>query len=561
MASIRRLYEIRNHFDVAAATEKLAILSALDSIDARSATDLGRLHTALCFIRAFPDSDAHYLLARQHLLKFVDRIDAHDDAKLHQLWDTGIVGTPVHYSFSFDVASWLARRAIGAVSIDWEDTHDPPGLDEILTQLLHPAEDEYFDSGQVSAREWIELAAANSPGTDFDWLMAQLGETRLRSFWAALYDAADLWLTWDLGDSRYAKSTNAYPVRHIGTREAGMRRPGHFNKREIARPLEDVVLLDSSDGRKMIDVAMASLATRHRETYHFNHANSHEVYLIDVGEGIAIALFGLLPEHRFPLECTMGYMILSNGMPVGYGGSSIVFRQVNTGINIFDEYRGSEAAFLWVQVMRVYHALAGCNRFIANPYQFGADNDEALKSGAFWFYYRLGYRPVVLETRMLARQEAHRIRQDSNYRSNLATLKRLSSCDMHLTMPGARASEFFDEQWLTTSGMLASRILSEAGGQTRRKSAGRVVSSVARDLDLVDYDDWSADERRGLERLAPLVAATHPARWTPAEKASMRELLRSKGGAAEARYARALGEHRRFLAELRKICRDAEEIA
>ena len=55
----------------------------------------------------------------------------------------------------------------------------------------------------------------------------------------------------------------------------------------------------------------------------------------------------------------MGYLVLSNGVPVGYGGASALYRQVNTGINIFDEYRGSEAAFFWVQVMRVYRQLTG----------------------------------------------------------------------------------------------------------------------------------------------------------------------------------------------------------
>ena len=90
----------------------------------------------------------------------------------------------------------------------------------------------------------------------------------------------------------------------------------------------------------------------------------------------------------------MGYLIVSNGVRSVTGAEVFCFDRVNTGANIFDEYRGSEAAFLWVQVMRVYHHLTGCTRYIANPYQFGADNDEARKSGAFWFYYRLGYRPV-----------------------------------------------------------------------------------------------------------------------------------------------------------------------
>jgi len=102
---------------------------------------------------------------------------------------------------------------------------------------------------------------------------------------------------------------------------------------------------------------MSSLAARHRETIHFNYANPGDVYIANVGKGISIAVTGLSAEHRYPLECTLGFLILSNGVPIGYGGASVLFKQANTGINIFDEYRGSEAAWLWVQVMRVFHTL------------------------------------------------------------------------------------------------------------------------------------------------------------------------------------------------------------
>ncbi len=167
----------------------------------------------------------------------------------------------------------------------------------------------------------------------------------------------------------------------------------------------------------------------------------------------------------------MGFLILSNGVPVGYGGSSILFRQVNTGVNIFDEYRGSEASFLWVQVMRVYHALAGCARFIANSYQFGGENNEALKSGAFWFYYRLGYRPASADVRKLARRENSKVLRNRKYRSDIKTLRKLTSCDMHLTLPGAKQSEFFDEEWLVTSSMLATRSLAAGAARVHSNCA------------------------------------------------------------------------------------------
>ena len=434
---------------------------------------------------------------------------------------------PVYYSFSYPVARWLARRCPGELTIDWDGFEDTTRFDELLARILHPAEDEYFDSGWVDTRGWLDEARGDA--NDFDWLMAQLGGSKLQPFWSQLYDAAEIPLVWNTAGSRYRKSRNCVTPGEIVVRDAGMRPRPRYPKREIQRPLESIERLDARRGARLIDVAMASLAARHRETYHFNYANPREVYLADVGAGVSVAVFGLLPEHRFALECTMGYLLLSNGVPIGYGGASALFRQVNTGINIFDEFRRSEAAFLWTQVMRVYHALTGCTRFIANAYQFGGDNTEALKSGAFWFYYRLGYRPVDAEIRALARAELARIRRDRACRSSIRTLRKLASCDMHLALPGARASEFFDERWFDTVSWLATQSLAAAGPASRRRSAA----------------------------LAPIVAAVPSDDWTPTEKRRTARLLRAKAGPHELPYARLLANHDKLLFSLKKACRAA----
>ena len=170
--AIRRLFDIRNQYDASVSDEKLSLLKQLDAKNFKTARELKRLHSALCFIRAFPDSPGHHRLAQAELARMECRVDGLAHAEQSKLRDTGIIGTPVHYAFSYEVATWLERRVPGTVSIDWQGMHDPPGLDEILTHLLQPSEDEYFDSGHVSGREWIEMAAANTDGTEFDWLLA-----------------------------------------------------------------------------------------------------------------------------------------------------------------------------------------------------------------------------------------------------------------------------------------------------------------------------------------------------------------------------------------------------
>ena len=515
-------------------------------------------HSSLCFSRAFPRSWAERCQADDAFDLLEQQVQSLSSSRRRGLEDSGIGGTVLRYRFSFEVALWLASKSPGAVSIDWDELDNTEPLDDLLRQLLQPSEDEFFDSGYVTTREWVALASSGFDGTDFDWLMAQLGRKQLRPVWRQLYDAADVPLVWDLSRSKYSKSRNVFPVATIKTRSGGMRsRPKHV-KREIQRPVKSVARLSQAKGAEMIDVAMASLAARHRETYHFNFANPEEVYVANVGEGVSVAVFGLLAGHRFPLECTMGYLILANGVPVGYGGSSLVFRQVNTGINIFDEYRGSEASFLWVQVMRVYHSLVGCTRYIANPYQLGEGNREALRSGAFWFYYHLGYRPVLQEIRALALAELTKKDRNPRYRTGIKTLGELSSCDMHLMLPGARQSELFNEEWLTTCAQLATEELGRAGGRTRRESVERVTKSVADAAGIRSLKTWTRDELWALRTLAPIVAATDPGAWGRDAKRSLRAALKAKGGKYELKYARSLCMDEQLLSALQLACKNAQ---
>jgi hypothetical protein len=522
-----------------------------------SAITLKQRHDTLCHQRAFSPVKKERSIAAGELGLFEDELVRLRRAERGILNDSGIAGTRVSYSFSYDVARWLARKAPGTVSIDWRELKNSERLDDLLRNILLPAEEDYFDSGYVSTRDWLDIARAGSTGTDFDWLMAQL-EGGDRAIWRQLYDRTELPLVWSLQQSRFSKSQNVFSVRTLSARKCKLRpRPANV-KQAIQQPLASIRKQSKSRAVELIDVAMASLATRHRETYHFNFANPDEVYLADTGEGICIAIFGLRPEYRFPLECTMGYLILSNGVPIGYGGASALFKQVNTGINIFNEYRGSEAAYLWVQVMRVYHALTGCTRFIANAYQLGGGNSDALQSGAFWFYYRLGYRPVLDDVRCLAIAEMSKRRRNPNYRSNNKALRILASCDMHLVLPTAKQSDLFDEEWLTTSSMLATRVIGQVGGKTRKASASKVMRQVAGDLGIRSMNTWSVNERAAFSRLAPFVAAADASNWPAAARQLTRKAIRTKGGKAEAAYARLMGQNHWFLQSLREACRRAD---
>jgi len=271
--AIRQLFEIRNRYGASVSEQKLCLLQQIAGRKFKSAAELRRLHSVLCFIRAFPDSLQHYRLAHTELANMEHRVAQLPRAQRTRLRDTGIAGTSVHYQFSYEVASWLQRRVPADVSIDWGGDPDPPGLDEILTHLLQPADEEYFDSGWVTGKGWIGNACKNSEVTDFDWLLAQLQERKLTSTWAALYSAAELWLKWELRNARLSKSLNTFPLQKMCARPNGLRKPSGSVAKEIMQPLKSLTLLQPRAGSRLIDVAMASLAVRHRETNHSTTAH------------------------------------------------------------------------------------------------------------------------------------------------------------------------------------------------------------------------------------------------------------------------------------------------
>jgi len=557
---IRQLESLCRVFAPGAAEQKIRLLDELRGQQLRHAGLIASLRQSLAFITAFPDTVRHHRLA-QTLSRDLDRqIDGDEELRL-QLADTATTGTELSYSYSYHAAAWLCRRYGGDIRIDWDQLVEGHEFDELVGLAVSYPELDYFESGRVSSRDWLNQAKGACEITDICWLMAQLRAARgQEDLHARVYDTAEVPLRWRIS-ARASTMGNRFGGGEIVPR-TGMRRPGADPAAEVAEPLKTLRRVDPAVGRRLLDIAMTTLATRHRETYHFVHANPAEVYLADVGQGVSIAVFGLLPRFRFVLDCTMGYLILANGVPIGYGGSSAVFHQINTGVNLLEEYRGSEAAFLWVQVLRTYRQLFGCSHFIANPYQVGHGNKEALKSGAYWFYHRLGFRSRDESARKLAAREHDRMQKKAGYRSDLKTMKDLVQYDVHLQIAGASEDEFFKEAWLEACSGGATEFIAAQTVANRRQALHSAASQVAETLGIQDLNEWAPAERQGFVRMASIVGAIEDLpRWRRSEKSSLAALMKAKGGSFERDYIMRLRKHDRFRKALVALADRIERIA
>ena len=244
----------------------------------------------------------------------------------------------------------------------------------------------------------------------------------------------------------------------------------------------------------VVDAGRAMLAALGRETDAIALACPEGVRHYELGRGVAIALYTMRPDRRSPLDSHVGMMLFKNGVPVGYGGGWPFLGTCKIGVNVFAPFRGGESALLFGQVLRVYRQCFAVGRFVAEPSQFGGTNREGLQSGAFWFYYRLGFRPVEPLAARRAREAWARIEADPRHRTPVAELRRFTGSDIELVLaevPDCEPGHLSDA---------VTRWIGRRFGGDRTAAEEAATRTVVRALGVENQDRWPESERRAFAR-------------------------------------------------------------
>ncbi len=550
-ALVAELAACAPRFGPEARRQKLRVLERLAAARIGRPATLQRLHEILCFVRAYPD-DAAVENAAEHALRDfarrVRRLPLRARARLH---DSGIAETDLDYPFGLPMAHWLARRFPGDVTIAWRTFEGGERLEEALCLLVSPTEAEAFTEGGLGWRRWLRVASAG-PASDLDVLV--------RLFRAApmsddarewLFESLELPIVWrlrDAGPSRTRLRLSGAPVFH---HRRGLRRDGFNLAREIRRPLRPPRPAGRPLADAVIEAARASMATRARELHAFARPNAGDMLMADPGRGLRVALVGLQPDDRLPLDAYYAYLAFKNGMPVSYGAGWGCLGTLEFALNIFESFRQGESALVVAQILRVYYRLFRMRTIVVDRSQIDESNPEALRTGAFYFFAKLGFRPTDSEVRRLADAERARIARDPRYRSPLPALRRLGRSNLALTLDGRAPAPAVPGSRLAA---LVTAHITRVFGGDRRAANADAVARVARALAATDRGRWAPPERRAFERLATVIGLIPDlARWPAYERARLRDLMRAKGAASEARYVALLDGHRRLRASLHTL--------
>jgi hypothetical protein len=141
---------------------------------------------------------------------------------------------------------------------------------------------------------------------------------------------------------------------------------------------------------------------------------------------------GMLAERRRPGLDVYGVLIFKNRVPIGYFDVELEGSRAALSFNIFASFRGAETSWTFARTLAMLHHVLGARRFSLAPYQLGEGNDEAIASGAWWFYYWMGFRPRASAARAIERAERAKMAKNPAHLSSRATLKRLARFPMEL---------------------------------------------------------------------------------------------------------------------------------
>jgi hypothetical protein len=603
------------------------LLSELAPRKFRNPAPLIRFHEALLFFRAFPPGPSLIRKLENLLNNFHERVDdlrrLGADMSVFDDFDTsGIAGTVMQDALNFDAVRWLARRLPRhpprQIEIAWddylEDSANERALGSSWPRILPLLAEDSDVEANIPWTRWLDTARGRE--RPLEWLLRrfeqlpiaadpkeaknkQSKKTEEKKYAkdqqdrarAALYDALRLPVRWSLHNLPLSRTRNwKRPRAFYYHREPLIIRSQVSLEHELSQPAPRLAKLSLSEGEAVMHFIREVMAVRYRELYGTTLGDPSSVVRISLGRGVVIHLWNLPPARRLPLRAYVAGLTLKNGVPINYIEAIGLCEWIEVGFNTFYTYRQGETAWIYAQALRCLRAFTGATTISVYPYQIGQNNDEAIDSGAFWFYRKLGFRSGRPDLEQLARREEQKIAANPRYRTPPRTLRRLAEAHAFYELPEVHRSTRRD---VLDAHQPARATVEERPFQVRverpfaatgfsprgpwdtfstRNLAMRVNRRMAREFNGdstlirqasvaevsrvfgVNPSRWTPAEQQSFENWS-LVLALIPnlSRWSPEEKNDAVEIIRAQAGPNEMRYLRLTQQHPRLRKELLRL--------
>ena len=429
---LSKLKSLIFQFDKTSNDEKKHLLGELILHYSLKQKSFTQFHQVLLSMMAYPSDKILLDLTNETMSKLLIRLESKSFLQ-QKLNGTGLLYSNIECNFSFEKVKYIILAFPNEVSI--HSTSSSIETQKAILKLILPSvEYSKIHEGEKDLKNRISEFNLSKKTTDLEWLIQTIQQSDLnKKSQTVIYNQLGIFIKWQVSE----KSKSVSFLR-------GASLPIYFHTKPLDKKMElqDIiqqklpppVKLTDEEKDKIIDAAKMTLFYLYRETEPFTNANKDDITLFKLDKGISIALFGSSIDKRYSLESYIGYLVFKNNIPASYGGGWIFGERSQFGINILEAFRGGESSLIICELLRVYHQYFGATRFVVKPYQFGLHNAEAIKTGAFWFYYKLGFRPENNTLRELALQEENEKLKNSKYKSDVVTLKKYTKCNLALTL-------------------------------------------------------------------------------------------------------------------------------
>jgi hypothetical protein len=407
------LSRMKGQFGRAAAQETAKLLERCGEHRFRDPADLIHFHEIVLFLRAYPASPRVLRLADHILFSFADRLghpnlDVFEDPEV-----SGIAGTGLSTNFSYEVAKSLIDRHRRDIAIDWENYEHADRLGSALAALVPQSREDFSISPHPDACRWFASLKGG--------VKSLIDKTDRQ-----VYDLLEVPLRWELGDSAASRSRTRIPIREVFYHNKPFLKRSEISlAAEFAAPRIAVTKLNRTRAEKILATITDTSSVRYRELWGFTHPDRASVRHADLGRGMDFFFFGVARDFRLARDYHAG-MYFKNGVPIGYVELLTKNGTMEVGFNLYYTFRESETAWLYARLLKIFRERLHAKRFWIDPYQIGHENDEALDSGAFWFYRKLGYRSTSREIAKLIEHEESKIASTPGYRTPPATLGKIA---------------------------------------------------------------------------------------------------------------------------------------
>ncbi|MCC7531098.1 MAG: hypothetical protein IT342_21500 [Candidatus Melainabacteria bacterium] len=446
---------------------------------------------------------------------------------------SGICGSSVLISPGLIATKWLLSNCPNDVTLDLDTGTDQGDLDEFLRDLTGLPLSDAVLYRELSTQDLLRtLCGLTKPGAH--WLKSIVSLSKDDSVLAEhAYGKLGFWLNWRL-ENEFSRTCLRLTKRSPYFHDDGLLK--HVDIPEcIKKRLPEPVRIGRADKKKILDSARAVLYQQGRETDSINYCTASDLYLFELDRGVDVVLLGTEPSRRRYFESFYGFIAAKNSIACAYGGAWIFGSKADIGINIFDTFRGGESAHLFAQIMRCYHNFLGVDQFEVEPYQFGENNEEGMQSGAFWFYWKLGFRSVLQDLNNLALREIKKM-SSKTHRTSASTLKRLCGERLRFSLKDGLARSISTQEL----GVQVCNTIGKSFGGNIELATRSTANDLAEKLNL-NLSGWSEVEKEALVQLSlPLSILIKHAKLTTGDKKDLELLIKAKVAPSERDYCLSL---------------------